>query len=324
MTDRTGRGVNVTNLSRSLLQRLRESRPWIPVTILSVAISIGLVSTPYAMADSVSPCGGTGVIVSYYSYTVVNPEGHVGCVALTGATVSVDGNLHAAISLSDPPTTNFVYDSNSRLTSDTGVDATTTVYDSSSRLVSETDPSGTTSYGYDGLNRPSQVTEPGGIVTQYQYDAMSRVVTEIQPGATTTYTYDGMDRIAGSSDTMGRTTSYSYDSSGDLSSSVDPIGRTTTYSYDAQNRLISTTDIGGTTRYTYDAGLLQSSTDPLGRVTRYTYDSGGRMTSESDNGGTTAFEYTNSVPEPGSLLMLGIGMLGVLAALKPRILKASL
>jgi YD repeat-containing protein len=69
-------------------------------------------------------------------------------------------------------------------------------------------------------------------------------------------------------------------------------GATTTFTYDRTAQLISRTDPGGSTNFSYDAyGNLVSSARAFNAVTTYTYDLGDRLTAMSTPG-PTAYSYT--------------------------------
>jgi len=69
---------------------------------------------------------------------------------------------------------------------------------------------------------------------------------------------------------------------------------------------------GNTTSYIYNgSGELIQITAPTGDVTRFTYDGQARLTTAIDPlGNRTAFLYS-AVPEPGTLVLLGSGLLGI-------------
>jgi YD repeat-containing protein len=89
---------------------------------------------------------------------------------------------------------------------------------------SRTDPLvGTTSFGYDGLNRRTSVTDVNGVETQTSYDALSRVIEVRQKGA-----IPADDLV----------TTYTYNSFGDLFCVKLPRGNGMEYLYDPAGRLL--------------------------------------------------------------------------------------
>lgn len=92
-------------------------------------------------------------------------------------------------------------------------------------LQSRTDPRvGTTSYGYDALNRRTQVTAPDGLVTETGYDALSRVSSVTRRGASA-----AEDLV----------TTHVYNEFGDLWRRIFPEGNVVEYGYDPAGRVIS-------------------------------------------------------------------------------------
>src|ERR1700722_19928454 len=66
----------------------------------------------------------------------------------------------------------------------------------------------------------------------------------------------------------------------------------TTNSYDALNNLVTSTDLQGTTRYSYNGyDELTRVTDPLGHATNYMYDGAGNLISVTDAAGTIDYHY---------------------------------
>ena len=144
-------------------------------------------------------------------------------------------------------------------------------HDTLGRVTETTDPrNGTTSLGYDGGDRPTQVTDPRGLVTQYPRNGFGDVQQRISPDS-------GTDRLT-------------YDSAGNLKTRTDSRGMLTTYGYDASNRLTSakytksghadeTVTLAYSQRgpdFTYGVGKLTSTTFP-GGSNRYGYDDQGRI-----------------------------------------------
>jgi YD repeat-containing protein len=111
----------------------------------------------------------------------------------------------------------------------TTTDQTTYTYDSGrGDLVplTRTDPIvGATTFGYDGFNHRTSVTDPNGVVSTTAFDALDRITTMTQVGA--------------SSPTDDLVTSQSYNVFGDLFRTTLPQGNLIEYGYDTAGRLIS-------------------------------------------------------------------------------------
>ncbi len=91
--------------------------------------------------------------------------------------------------------------------------------------LTRTDPLvGTTTFGYDGFNRRTSVTDPNGVETVTTYDALDRVTSVTQKGAT-----PAEDLV----------TTHVYNGFGDLFRTVLPRGNVLEYGYDAAGRLVS-------------------------------------------------------------------------------------
>ncbi|MFL5911696.1 MAG: DNRLRE domain-containing protein [Gaiellaceae bacterium] len=206
----------------------------------------------------------------------------------------------------DGQTTTYTYDGIGNLTDTstamggTNVDGVHVDYNTNGTVKDSKDGNGNqTNYSYDSSNLANltEVLEPtGSCVTStrklcwdFGYDGLSRP-TSMTDGKNnqTTYTYDPLDRLTKITYSDGSTINYTYDSNGNLTQRVDNTG-TTTYSYDALNR--RTQEVypgtnGVTNTYTYDgAGNLLTLHDTGGTVT-YGYDAGNRLTSVMEPGGS--------------------------------------
>jgi RHS repeat-associated protein len=80
-----------------------------------------------------------------------------------------------------------------------------------------------TSFQYDALNRPTDVTDVNGMTTHTTYDALSRVLTVTQ----------------GFNSSQPLTTTYNYSALGDLVCAQLPAGNALAYGYDSAGRLTS-------------------------------------------------------------------------------------
>ena len=178
----------------------------------------------------------------------------------------------------------------------------------------------TTAYGYDSLDRPTQITDPSNLNTTYSYDGLSDATSQTSPdtgttsrtfdaagnvltstdakGIVATNTYDALNRLGTTSfaDTTQNVT-YSYDDPNSTTgcASSYPIGRltrliehsvTTVYCYDARGNVIQKQQIIGnntdTTAYTISAaGRLSGIAYPSGTTVSYARDGDGRIQSVS-------------------------------------------
>jgi YD repeat-containing protein len=131
-------------------------------------------------------------------------------------------------------------------------------------------------YAYNNLGQVTQVTVPGGRVTDTTYDNRGRAATVTQPDP------DGTGPLPRPQ------TRYEYDRAGRTTATVDHLSRRTAYTYDSLGRLTSVTlpDADGNAattgdapryQYRYDlAGNLVATIDPLLRETRIEPDGLGR------------------------------------------------
>jgi RHS repeat-associated protein len=108
-------------------------------------------------------------------------------------------------------------------------DQTSYTYDSargSLLPLTRTDPIiGASTFGYDGFNHRTSVTDPNGVATTTAFDALDRITTTTRVGA--------------SSPTDDLVTSLSYNVFGDLFRTTLPEGNLIEYGYDTAGRLIS-------------------------------------------------------------------------------------
>jgi RHS repeat-associated protein len=220
-------------------------------------------------------------------------------------------------------TTNYTYDPDGNLVTETGAPVSTQTYGSQSPAVTRP----VTTYGYDTFGDKTQTQDPDGNVTTSTYDGDSRVASVTQaaytpPGgsssitAPTTYAYDEDGNLAQVTDPEGNVTSYTYDALADKTAETTPLG-TTNYTYDADGEQLSATDplnnetqstwnyFGDqasstdardyTTNYSYDyLGDQLTATTPDGSATTSTYDHLGELTSTADTlGDTTSYAYND-------------------------------
>ncbi|GAA3643402.1 RHS repeat-associated core domain-containing protein [Streptomyces chitinivorans] len=149
-------------------------------------------------------------------------------------------------------------------------------------------PMGATTYRYDDLGRPVQVTDGRGRTLHYTYDDRDRVI-EVDDGVydTVTFTYDDDGNRTARTDATG-TTTWSYDALGRETIRTLADGSATVLSYTADGQVDTYTDPTGTVDYTWDAaGRLTELTDPAGAKTTYTHNNNGERTKTVYPGGTT-------------------------------------
>jgi RHS repeat-associated protein len=254
-------------------------------------------------------------------------------------------------------TTSFGYDALNRVTTQiegygTSVAVTATMlYDAADNLLSETtgisstasyDHHATTSFGYDALNRQTQLveafgttlqrttttvydaadnvlsnTDPLGNVTSYGYDVLNRVTTEIDAygnsvAVTATMLYDAADNLL--SETTGQSSTVSYDHHA-----------TTSFGYDTLDRVTSViqgygTSIASTATMIYDqadnllsvtTGISSTASYDHHATTSFAYDALNRRTTEIDAFGVTGVQRTlTTVYDAASNVQAAIDALG--------------
>ena len=179
---------------------------------------------------------------------------------------------------------------------------------------------------YDDAGRPTTVSAPDGVVTNFEYDPRGRLtarkvrgadgavetddqITRIeywptglvkkvtQPdGAFTTYTYDAAHRMTGIADNAGNTISYTLNAASertkeDTKDSTGTLMRTLSRTYNTLGQLQTATDAyNRNTGFSYDAnGNLDQTTDALTRVADNNYDPLDRLSRTlQDMGGIAA------------------------------------
>ncbi len=143
-----------------------------------------------------------------------------------------------------------------------------------------------TEFGYDGLDRLREVTDPKGLTTRYRYDGLGDL-TELDSPDTgvTRYTYDSAGNRASQTDARGVTLSMSYDALGRLTHQRSVGAPDIVYSYDTgpfgKGRLTELSDGTTTNRWRYDRFGRVSEKDQVIRgrtyTVRYEYSAGGRL-----------------------------------------------
>jgi RHS repeat-associated protein len=194
----------------------------------------------------------------------------------------------------------------SRISYHSEVDSYT--YDDVGRVMSHTDPNHTDpnlppiSYGYDGIDRLTDVTYPDNFVKQYTYDLCCGLSTVTDRNGTVGFTYNDSSRLIEVKDMYDNVIGYGYDNAGNLTSLTYPGNKTVTYGYDYANRLTRVTDwLGNITTYEYGiTGNYVKTIYPDGSTVVHQFDDANRLTSISDfkaDGTMNAvFDYTlNSI-----------------------------
>ena len=167
----------------------------------------------------------------------------------------------------------YSHDEADRLTSEA---SHTYTYDQngSLRTATETATSDVTTYGYDALDRLTNVDLPGGGSASYRYDALGRRFEKTVDGTVTRYLYDGADILLEQDATEAVTARYAHgplvdqplamtrggtdafylaDHQGSIRFLVDGVGSTLNqYAYDAFGRSLVATE-GIQNPYTYTA-----------------------------------------------------------------------
>jgi len=161
-------------------------------------------------------------------------------------------------------------------------------------------------YEYDGLNRPTKMTDALGNITETIYDRNGQVsqitrryaltgsddrpihtnctIDAAYPGhhscIVTTRHYDAADRLSSESNINGETVSYEYDAMGNVTKITNAQGHGLYNEYDKKGRLTRITNENGySVQSQYDlAGRLIATIDPNGNAMRYEYDAIGRGT----------------------------------------------
>ena len=249
------------------------------------------------------PTGATASLTGYQTIagadlpgTLTTPDGHS-----TGYTYDTKGNtLSVAVTGTDGGTRTYTYNDSTpdcggfegqRCTAkDERGKTTQFTYDAKGNLAKAAPPApmGATTYRYDDLGRPVEVTDGRGRTLTYTYDDRDRV-TKVTDGVydTVTYTYDADGNLASRTDATG-TVVWTYDALGRETVRTLQDGSTTVLAYTPDGSVDTYTDPTGTVDYTWDAaGRLTGLTDPSGAKTSYEYDNNDKRTKTVYPGGTT-------------------------------------
>jgi RHS repeat-associated protein len=267
------------------------------------------------IAPSPEPPNGSGTVVWWYTYDATWTEQIAAIIPkdLSGnpktnwagwrydynsPSAGAPGALFHVYRVRSDTTTNdlaasYQYTSHGRLavaTDENGI-VTSFGYNSAGDLTSVTTsgPPSVTQIGYDGLGRPTAVTDPNGNITRTTYDALDRVITVTFPKPSVTSSYDTITTI-----------SYdNYDPATNLTFTnvTDPNGRITKSGSDSLGHVVQTVDaLGNATLFTYLHNLLHDIRDANGNVTQYGYSSAGeRSTIAFPDGATETLNIADGI-----------------------------
>lgn len=235
--------------------------------------------------------------------------------AITSFTYDVDGNV-TQIARPNNDVTNYMYDPLSQLieadnasshvdrthdaagnvTSESSCANTGSSQTLCSSVASGTQPSVTLTYSWGPDNTLQSLASTDAGTIQYAYDGLGRLNGITDPAqAKTSFGYDNLDRLTSITRPNGVSDQLAYNLSGNLVSRDSNLNGTVIaradYTIDAvTGRRLSSTNLSGTTNYTYyDNGTLKSATPPAGSTIpneSYTYDAAGNRTSANGQAST--------------------------------------
>lgn len=186
-------------------------------------------------------------------------------------------------------------------------DTVSFTYDVYGNLASTSNELGQTTYinSVDGMGRPTQITEPSGLVTSITYTPRGWVSSTTRGGRTTNYTYDLAGNLTRIDLPSGGWFAYSYNDSSWLTQATTSAGDIMSYQHDLLGN-VTRTDFestgSGSLAYVsmqYDElGRLRSLLGGAGDQQQFGYDKDDRQTSITDGLGRswlTAFNALNRV-----------------------------
>ncbi len=205
-------------------------------------------------------------------------------------TYEAKGNL---LSMTDPlnQVTRYTYnDAGQVLTQTSPRGGVTTLAYANGRPTQVTDPEGVIyTLGYDAAGRLVSLTDTVLHTTTLTYDGKSRVTAVTNPlGHSIHLTYDHRDKVLTFTEANGQVTHRQYDGNGNLIRQINPLNQETRYEYEGENRLIRVIDAKNqVTQLGYDAkGRLISLTNPLGDTQTLEYDAADNLLKQVDVLGT--------------------------------------
>lgn len=149
---------------------------------------------------------------------------------------------------------------------------------------------------FDGLGRPTRISDGNGGTVEYFYSDFSRdwIRRVDAQGNVTLRSYDAMGNLAQETDSNGGRISIDNNAFGNVTSITYPDGGVHRKTYDSERQLILDTRPDGTSyRFGYDSlGRLEHVMDGLGNRTSYEYDSFGNIVFARDPmGARTQYVY---------------------------------
>ncbi|MHB8858388.1 MAG: DUF6531 domain-containing protein [Thermoleophilia bacterium] len=194
-------------------------------------------------------------------------------------------------------TTSYAYTPRNQLKSVTrGPDTSAFTYDAAGNLASKVYPNGVaTSYTYDAGNRPTaiQAAKAGQTLQSYSqtYDQNNNITSLTEAAGVTSYAYDSLNRLT--AETIGGygNISYAYDHTGNRTSLTNPTTGQTSYAYNEANQLISSTNNGTTTDYSYDANGAITTKTTGSDTTSYSYNGLDKLTAVSTPTSSVNYAY---------------------------------
>ncbi|MEO8378031.1 MAG: hypothetical protein ABI779_00060 [Acidobacteriota bacterium] len=187
---------------------------------------------------------------------------------------------------------------------------------------------GPTTYVVDDRGNTLQTTRAGGAAVSYVVNQLDQLEEESTTSAKTTFTYDAAGSLASRHvlagadaagtplfstatydiDELGRLrtrtedghlTTYTYDPAGNLATVTAPAVAQTVYGYDVRDQLISVTQAGRTTQFSYDTDGVQTSiTNARGKTTTVTINGFGDRIGEVDPSGITVARSIDAAGRP--------------------------
>ena len=248
---------------------------------------------------------------------------------------------------SPPPVNSFEYDAEGHVTKITRASGTMNLqtqrrYDAQYRLKDSVDArNGTTSISYDGGGRPTQVTDPRGLATQYPRNGLGDARELISPDTgRASHTYDAARRLKTRTDSRGVLTTFDYDAmhrpTQATYSQSSQLAQVVQWRYDERgpgfayggNMLTSTGYAAGSTQYAYtphgETNVSVQRTEPaagansmqlthtvvygwsLGDLVSLTYPSGRRLSIDRIRGKAKALSLSKDASSPPVPLITAI------------------
>jgi len=144
------------------------------------------------------------------------------------------------------------------------------------------------SFAYDTLfNVPTVIRDERNVPLRYTYDSRGNLTSILHAdGSAERFTPDADGTITRSVNRRNQAIDYTYDEQGLIRRKDHADGTFEAFTYDNRGNMLTATDEGGTTTFTYDsADRLTLVTYPNGRFLHYTYDTGGRRSELEDQTG---------------------------------------